>query len=118
MQHDPRVTPDGGIVLFNNFREQERSSVQILDPRTHRVIWEYTGSESRPLFSRRSGGARVLRNGNVLIVETDRGRALEVTRDREIVWEYQTPFRAGERGDRVAHIHSLERISELGWLDR
>lgn len=120
MQHDPRVTPDGRIVVFNNFAGKGRSSVQMLDPSTHRVTWEYTGAEAAPLFSRRSGGAEVLANGNVLIVETDRGRALEVTPAKEVVWEYRTPFRAGEDGSLAAHIHSLERIPEasVSWLER
>lgn len=120
MQHHPRVTPDGRIVLFNNHRDEERSSVQILDPRTRRVIWEYTASRDEPLYSARSAGAEVLPNGNVLIVETDRGRVLEVTPGKDVVWEFRNPFRAGKGGDRVAQVYALERVpaSRVAWLTR
>jgi hypothetical protein len=116
MQHHPRVTPDGGIVVFNNHRGQGRSSVQILDPHTRRVRWEYSGPPEDPLFSLRSGGAEILPNGNVLIVETDRGRALEVSPDKELVWEFRNPFRTGENADRVAAIYALDRVPERSWL--
>jgi hypothetical protein len=120
MQHQPRPTPDGGIVLFNNFLTAERSSVLSLDPRTHQVTREYTGPEAEPLYSRRSGGVQVLPNGNVLIVETDRGRALEVTSEGEVVWEFRSPYRVGARGDLVASLYSLDRVDakQTGWLTR
>jgi hypothetical protein len=112
------VTPEGGIVLFNNHRAKGRSSVQVFDPRTRRVTWEYSGPEEDPLFSLRSGGAQILPNGNFLIVETDRGRVLEVTPDKELVWEFRSPFRVGEQADRVAAVYALDRVPEQFWLAR
>jgi hypothetical protein len=118
MQHEPRVALDGGIVLFNNFLTAERSSVVTLDPRSRRIIREYTGPESAPLFSRRSGRVQVLPNGNILVVETEGGRALEIDSDGEPVWEFHSPFRMGESKDRVAGLYSLERVdpSLTSWL--
>lgn len=118
MQHQPQPTPDGGIILFNNFMTPERSSVVTLDPETRRVIREYTGPEAEPLYSRRSGRVQVLRNENVLIVETDGGRALEVTPAGELVWQYRSPYRAGKNGDLVANLYSLERVdaTQTRWL--
>lgn len=120
MQHQPRVTPGGGIVVFDNYHTSRRSAVQVFDPRTHRVLWEYAGTDALPLHSRRSGGAEFLSNGNLLIVETDRGRALELTPERQIVWEYRSPYRVGVQQDRVAAIYSMQRIdeSEVSWLAR
>ena len=120
MQHHPRVAPNGGIVVFDNRHAPQRSAVKIFDPRTHRAIWEYAGSQADPLHSRRSGGAEFLSNGNLLVVETDRGRAFELTPDKQIVWEYRSPYRAGAQRDRVAGIYSMQRIdeSELAWLAR
>jgi len=120
MQHQPRPTSDGGIILFNNYLTAERSSVLTLDPRTHQVTREYTGPEAAPLYSRRSGGVQVLPNGNVLVIETDGGRALEVTRKGEVVWEFRSPYRAGKRGDLVANLYSLDRVDakQTGWLTR
>jgi hypothetical protein len=120
MQHSPRVTLDGKIVVFNNHHSAKRSAVQVFDPRTHQVTWEYGGSGREPLYSKRSGGVEVLGNGNLLIVETDRGRALEVTPDKRVVWEYRSSYRVGEQGDRVAGIYSMQRVSESDgtWLER
>jgi hypothetical protein len=119
MQHEPRPTLDGGIVLFNNFLAPERSSVLTLDPRTRRVIREYTGPKSAPLHSRRSGRIQVLPNGNTLVVETEGGRALEIAADGEVVWEFHSPFRTGDSEKTVAALYSLERVdpSLASWLD-
>ena len=119
MQHEPRPTLDGGIVLFNNFLTADRSSVLTLDPRSRRVMREYTGPKAAPLHSRRSGRIQVLPNGNTLVVETEGGRALEIAADGEVVWEFHSPFRTGESEDRVAGLYSLERVdaSQTSWLD-
>jgi len=118
MQHGPRLTPDGDIILFNNFLEADQSSVLTLDPRTRRVVREYTGPVSEPLHSRRSGRVQVLPNGNTLVIETDRGRALELAEDGDVVWEFRSPYRVGERGDKVAGLYSLERVGadRASWL--
>jgi hypothetical protein len=118
MQHGPRPTRDGKIILFNNFLTKERSSVLTLDPTTRRVVAEYTGPESEPLYSRRSGRVQVLQNGNFLVVETERGRALEVAPNGDEVWEFRSPFRTPESKDKVASLYSLERVdtSHASWL--
>jgi hypothetical protein len=118
MQHEPRPAPDGGIVLFNNFLTAERSSVVTLDPRTRLVTREYTGPEAAPLHSRRSGRVQVLPNGNILVVETEGGRALELSAEGKLVWEFHSPFRVGESRDKVASLYSLERVGRgrSSWL--
>ena len=118
MQHAPRLTRDGRIVLFDNFREPHRSSVLTFDPRTRRVVSEYAGSESEPLHSRRSGRIQVLSNGNTLAVETDGGRALELAEDGEVVWEFHSPYRLREPPYRVAGLYSLQRVDgeRISWL--
>jgi hypothetical protein len=119
MQHGPRPTPDGDIILFNNFLTAKRSSVLTLDPRTRRVIREYTGPKSEPLNSRRSGRVQLLPNGNTLVVETDGGRTLELAGDGEVVWEFRSPYLVRERGDKVANLYSLERVGadQTSWLN-
>jgi hypothetical protein len=54
-----------------------------------------------------------------LVVETDRGRALELAEDGEVVWEFRSPYRVGERADKVAGLYSLGRVGEdqTSWLD-
>lgn len=124
MQHQPHPTPGGEIILFNNFHSAERSKVVILDPQTRKLSWEYGGPESAPLHSRRSGRVQVLPNGNVLIVETDGGRVLELTvegdAEPEVVWEFKNPYRTGKNGELVAALYSLDRVeaSQVEWLGR
>ncbi len=67
----------------------------------------------------RSGRVQPLPNGNTLVVETDAGRALELTEDGEVVWEFRSPYRVRERGDKVASLYSLERVGadKTSWLD-
>jgi hypothetical protein len=45
---------------------------------------------------------------------------LEVSRDKQIVWEYQNPYRAGTDGSLVAHLYTFDRIdaASLSWLER
>ncbi len=43
---------------------------------------------------------------------------LEVTPDKQLVWEFQSPFRVGEDADRVAAVYALDRVPESFWLAR
>jgi hypothetical protein len=119
MQHEPRPSPDGSLVVFNNFHAADRSSVMSLDPRTRSVVREYTGPDGAPLHSKRSGRVQVLPNGNILVVETDGGRVLELTDDGRIAWEFHSPYRVGRKKDRVASLYSVERVgtAKISWLD-
>jgi hypothetical protein len=117
LQHQPRVTRDGGIVVFNNHLAARRSSVQILDPRTGKVVWEYRGPNARPLYSRTSAGVEELANGNLLIVESNQGRALELTREKEVVWEFYNPEAAGNDEALVATIFHMDRVERPAWLE-
>jgi DNA-binding beta-propeller fold protein YncE len=119
MQHQPRVTHDGKIVVFNNHHSPQSSAVQVFDPRNHQALFEYTGTDTDPLYSKRSGGADFLPNGNLLVMETDRGRVIEVAGDLRVVWEFRNPYRVGARRDRVARIYSVQRVPEsaVSWLE-
>jgi outer membrane protein assembly factor BamB len=118
LQHQPRVTHEGNIIVFNNHLTAHTSSVQVIDPRTGKLIWEYTGPEAAPLASRTSSGVKVLENGNILIIETNKGRVLEITPKEEIVWEYHNPFKTGDGRTLVAHVYVVDRVepSFVPWL--
>jgi hypothetical protein len=120
LQHHPRVTTDGQIVLFNNHVTRELSSAQIVDPQTGKVTWEYTGPDDAPLHSTTSSSAEMLPGGTILIVETNPGRVLEVTLDKRVVWEYHNPYRVGRDRQKVAHVFHMERVdaSLADWLER
>jgi len=118
LQHQPRVTHDGKIIVFNNHVTAHTSSVQIIDPHTGKLAWEYRGPKSAPLASRTSSGVEVLENGNILITETNSGRVLEITPKEEIVWEFHNPFNTGGARALIGHLYSIDRVkpSLVSWL--
>lgn len=112
-QHEARRTPQGTITAFDNLWRVDRSRVVELDPETGATLWECgSAPDEAPFFSRESGGTSLLENGNLLVVETDPGRAFEVTRAGRRVWEFSNPHRAGENDEYVAAIFGMERVSE------
>jgi len=95
MQHDCEALPNGNITLFANGTSTTTnpfSRVIELDPRTHKIVWEYRGKPSYTFFSPHISGAQRLLSGNTLICEGQWGRLFEVTPENEIVWEYISPF--------------------------
>ena len=71
----------------------EYSSILEIDPKTDKIIWEYSEHLGN-FYSPYCVGTERLPNGNTLICETITGRFFEVTRDKKIVWEYLNPFLA------------------------
>lgn len=107
-QHQPSVLPNGHLLLFDNRPSRKRSRVVEVVPESGAIVWEYEGSERERFFSQEMGGCQGLPNGNVLIVESEAGRALEVTRAGEVVWEFLNPERSGKSR---AVIYRMERIA-------
>jgi hypothetical protein len=111
-QHDPRVLENGNILIFDNMGWKGKTQIIEFDMKRNRVVWQYAGSEDNPLFSKTCGTNQPLPNGNILITESDNGRALEVTRDKQVVWEFYNPHRAGEEGNLIATLFELARVDE------
>jgi hypothetical protein len=121
-KHDPKVLPNGNLLVFENLhrREPESSAVLEIDPASGEVVWEHGASEPGAFFSKTCGTADRLPNGNTLITESDGGRALEVDPDGELVWEFYNPHRAGDEGQFIATLFELERLPPdfpLDWAD-
>jgi hypothetical protein len=60
-----------------------------------------------------------LPNGNTLVSESDSGRAFELTPEKEIVWEYLNPQRAGPNRELIATLFEVVRLPRdvaSGWL--
>ncbi len=105
-QHQPTLLDDGSLLLFDNLGSGGgRSRVIEIDPRTLRVRWQYGG-----IFSKTLGSCQRLPNGNTLITESENGRAVEVTRDGRVVWEFHNPHRAGERKELAAVLFEMIRL--------
>jgi hypothetical protein len=65
------------------------------------------------------GAAQRLRNGNTIVTDSFGGRAFEVEPGGAVVWRFDNPARAGERGELVAVIPELLRVDpapHAGWL--
>jgi hypothetical protein len=77
------------------------SRVLEFDPVTLEIVWQY-GSESGDdrYFSRFISSAQRLPNGNTLITIGNERRIIEVTPDKQVVWEYLfEPQSSGGRAD-------------------
>lgn len=119
-QHEPVALDDGRLLVFDNQGEHGMSKVIELDPETQELLWAYRGTEENGFFSSLCGSNQRLANGNTLITESTAGRAFEVTRAGEIVWEFLSPHRGGPRGDQVAVLMEMVRLPEsfpLAWCE-
>ncbi len=90
-QHQPSLLDDGNLLVFDNGTRRGYSRVIEVEPASGRIVWEFSGNPQRSLRSRRKGGCQKLPNGNVLITESEKGRAFEVTRRGETVWSFLNP---------------------------
>jgi hypothetical protein len=97
-QHQPTMLPNGHILVYDNGTRRGWSRVVELDPPSEEIVWEYTGTPKRSFFASFISGAQLLPNENVLVCEGAGGgdvsspRLFEVTRSKEIVWEYRSPY--------------------------
>lgn len=100
--HDVQQLENGNILFFANgafahvVGPEAGSRVIELDPATKEVVWQYSGTPSHTFFSWFLSGAQRLASGNTLICEGVWGRIFEVTPEGETVWEYVSPYFAGE----------------------
>ncbi len=109
-QHSPRFIDDGSVMMFDNMGNLSDtpglSRVLNVDPVTGKILWEYDGTAQNQVFSSYNSGVDPLPNGNVLVTEASAGRMFEVTRDKELVWDYRAPERYDD-GDGEIRIPSL-----------
>jgi len=90
-QHDPHLLQNGHILLFDNLGNAGKAKAVEIDPFSQEVVWSYGEAEGETLKSPVCGNVARLPNGNTLINEACRGRALEVTPGNDIVWEFISP---------------------------
>jgi hypothetical protein len=89
--HHPTMLDNGNILVFDNGVIRKYSRVLELNPVTGEIEWEYVGTPPESFFTYEKGSAQRLPGGNTLICEGDKGRAFEVTKEGEIVWEWVNP---------------------------
>jgi hypothetical protein len=83
---------NGNVLIFDNGVKFGRSRILEVDPRSREIVWQYRATPPGSFFSGARGGAQKLPNGNVLVADTDSGRAFELTRGGDIVWEFYSDF--------------------------
>jgi hypothetical protein len=118
-QHDPVLLDCGALLLFDNLGRGGRSRIVEIDPITQELLWSFPHADDVDLYSDCCGKVQRLSNGNTLITETGRGRAIEVTREGRVVWEFVNPHRVDEGGEpRIASLFELLRLEgrRLPWL--
>lgn len=114
-QHEPQILADGHLLVFDNdYQFRRRSRVVELDLRTFDVVWSYDGADLKPPFySALLGSQQRLSNGNTLVSDSMNGRALEVTPDNQVAWEFVNPhmaFNQFTEQDAVAILPEMTRI--------
>ncbi|MFQ6042300.1 MAG: aryl-sulfate sulfotransferase [Candidatus Poribacteria bacterium] len=92
-QHKPHILPNGNLLIFDNGTLRGYSRVIEFNPLTERIEWEYTSEPKEKFFSPYISGAQRLPNGNTLICEGSKCHLFEVTPDKEVVWDYVSPFK-------------------------
>ena len=109
---EPTHPQYGKIAIFNNQIGANYSAVSVITPPWVMYDLEYTFGpdtylpetydfnlkhpiDSTLLSSSILSGSQFLPNGNTLILSGRFGYTFELTPDNEVVWEYVTPFRAG-----------------------
>ena len=81
---------------------------------SRQIIWQYgtsgaNGSGDNQLNHPRT--AFPLANGNVLIVDQDNHRVIEVDRDRQIIWQYGTSGASGSGDNRLYYPTSAFQLA-------
>ena len=91
--HAPFMLPTGIIVVLDNGRYSGWSRVIAINPLTLGIQWQYNSSD---FYSLSQGYVQNLKNNNLLITESEKGRVFEITPDKEIVWEFYHPDKQNE----------------------
>ncbi|MFT4326059.1 MAG: arylsulfotransferase family protein [Candidatus Woesearchaeota archaeon] len=87
-QHAVQMLENGNILMFDNGRYRGWSRIIEINPITKEIMFEY---KAKDFFSLSRGYVQKLPNDNYLITESEKGRIFEITKDKELVWEYYHP---------------------------
>ena len=123
-QHNPTVLNNGNILVFDNgFHRlapkeiaasiEGYSQVLEINPKTNNIEWEYKDRTKYRFFSVFCSSAGRLPNGNTLICESSKGRIFEVTPEKEIVWEFISPFY--EHHDQIGWSNHIFQAHRYGY---
>ncbi|SPH18089.1 hypothetical protein DEA8626_01619 [Defluviimonas aquaemixtae] len=110
-QHDPDFQPGGTITVFDNHSDQSLdgdrgggSRIWRIDPASGSAATLYGGRDGQRFYSSERSTHQIQPDGNIMITEAQSGRAFEVTRSGQVVWEYVNRYDA----DRVTWLHDAQ----------
>lgn len=116
-QHQPSMLPDGNILIFDNAPESRRSRLVEVDPLDRSIRWQYIGTPPEAFYTSLAGGCEMLPNGNILVSQSQAGRAFEVTKNGCVVWDWLVPgWKIPEKKIR-SNFYRLARV-DSGLLQR
>jgi hypothetical protein len=110
--HQPTLTADDRILIFDNGTRRGWSRVVELEPKSRKILWTYEAEPREAFFSETRGGNHRLPNSNVLVTESNRGRVFETTRNGEIVWEFYNPQKR-EHPDGTEQRQAIYRMTRV-----
>lgn len=92
-QHDPDFIDGDTIILFdNNHRagQEHKTQSRILAYNAAQQSWstEFEGTPALPFFTAIMGKQQPLENGNLIVTESMKGRALELNPEGQVVWDF------------------------------
>jgi Arylsulfotransferase (ASST) len=89
--HQPSVTPDGQVLVFDNGVGRGWSRLLMVDPTTDKVEWSWSADPPASFFCPLAGGCELLANGNILVTHSAFGEVFELTPGGRTVWEWTLP---------------------------
>jgi hypothetical protein len=119
MQHNAEFLDNGHLLLYDNGGSPRGTRILEYDPLTQAIPWLYAEEKKRRFRADFRGANQRLPNGNTLIVDPDHSRLLEVTQDKEVVWESVLSFFDSQSASSPPHaINDARRYSvdELTFL--
>lgn len=108
-QHDPDWMPNGEITVLDNRMGRDFSQIVSINPRSSKQTVTLEGKRYG-FFTRIRGKHQLLGDGTQVITSSQQGRAFEVDRNGDVVFEVVNR-KAGHKATNYA-------ISELKWLPR
>ncbi len=110
-QHNPTMLENGNILLYDNGNRRNYSRILEVRPDDQEVVWQYEGNPRDSFYSMNISGAQRLPNGNTLVCEGRSARFFEVTPDKDIVWEYISPFWTEHMGQKSRAVFRAHRYA-------
>ena len=110
-QHDPEITAEGLLLLFDNIGLGDRhSSVRAFRLSDGAEMWRLDEVGGARLDSRYLGAVQRLDDGHLLVTESTQGHAFEVDGEGRVVWSFRNPERAGIGEEFVAVLPEMLRV--------